>query len=78
MYVTIAVFAWSNRLLTARTLDEKLLLQCCIVGLTDLLRSKLEVGVGFLLYSHLQKPFWEPMMTAASFSCLDRYNTFKG
>jgi hypothetical protein len=23
MYVTIAVFTWSNRLLTARTLDEK-------------------------------------------------------
>jgi hypothetical protein len=50
MYVTIAVFTWSNRLLTARTLDEKLLLQCWIVGLTDLLRSKLEVGVGFLLH----------------------------
>jgi hypothetical protein len=53
-------------LLTARTLDEKMLVQCWIVGLTDLLRSKLEVGVGFLLHSRFTKTFSEPMMTAAS------------
>jgi hypothetical protein len=40
------------RLLTARTLDEKMLLQCCIVGLTDLLRSKLEIGVDSCYTQH--------------------------
>jgi hypothetical protein len=55
-------------LLTARTFDEETVVTM-LVGLTDLLRSKLEVGVGFYT-EHLQKPFLEPMMTAASFSAV--------
>jgi hypothetical protein len=57
-------------LLTARTLDEKMLLQCCIVVLTDLLRPKLEVGVGFLLNSTFTKTLLGANDAAASFSAV--------
>jgi hypothetical protein len=38
--------------------------------LTDLLRTKLEVGVSSSYSEHLQKPFLEPMMTLAFFGAV--------
>jgi hypothetical protein len=49
------------------------------VGLTDLLRSKLEVGVEFLLYSEFTKTLLGANDDCSLFEfSLDRYNTFKG